>query len=423
VTIACLWHFEKVFLPVTIWCFLAAGIGLPFSIESFTARWFFLAVGALVGFHLWMRTNRQRHFDLFHLVALFCVFSALASASSSAAAKIALLKVVSLFLLFLYAATAARVALAGREKAFVKWLVIAAEGAAFLIPVAEIAGYNLFGNPNNMGAFIGVIVTPVLIWGLLVAEDRRERRRRGIALLICGVLLYLSVCRAAIAADIMVVVAVVLALRRPGLLVKAGFAGLLFLEILAVASPTRMQQFIDNMSDKFVFKADTRHSGIFESRQSPWDGTIAAVKQHPWFGTGFGTSDVGEGVGRESTIYTVEGSNREHGSSYLAMAEYMGLLGIVPFIFLLILVMRAAGRVCAWMRRNRSAHHCAVPFAFIIIAGLTHALFEDWLFAVGSYLCVFFWISAFLLVDLASASRADARTAAVPAFGAFPHAA
>jgi hypothetical protein len=52
------------------------------------------------------------------------------------------------------------------------------------------------------------------------------------------------------------------------------------------------------------------------------------------------------------------------------------------------------------MRRTTIAHHCAVPLAVMVIAGMVHAFFEDWLFAVGYYLCVFFWVGAFWLVDL-----------------------
>jgi hypothetical protein len=36
----------------------------------------------------------------------------------------------------------------------------------------------------------------------------------------------------------------------------------------------------------------------------------------------------------------------------------------------------------------------------VLAAGLVHAAFEDWLFAVGYYLCVFFWAFAFILIDL-----------------------
>jgi hypothetical protein len=36
----------------------------------------------------------------------------------------------------------------------------------------------------------------------------------------------------------------------------------------------------------------------------------------------------------------------------------------------------------------------------ILVGGLVHAFFEDWLLAVGYYLCIFFWICAFLLDDI-----------------------
>jgi hypothetical protein len=34
---------------------------------------------------------------------------------------------------------------------------------------------------------------------------------------------------------------------------------------------------------------------------------------------------------------------------------------------------------------------------------MVHAFFEDWLFAVGYYICVFFWALAFILLDFAPA--------------------
>jgi hypothetical protein len=75
-------------------------------------------------------------------------------------------------------------------------------------------------------------------------------------------------------------------------------------------------------------------------------------------------------------------------------------------------------QVFAWMRRTGSPSHYAVPFALIIVAGLIHAGFEDWLFAAGSYLCVFFWVSAFLLIDLAASTAAPIVAAPLAAFPA-----
>jgi O-antigen ligase len=412
VVLACLWRFEKVFFPVTMWCFLSAATALPFGEESFTVRWLFLGVGALAGSVIWIRSNRTQHFGVFHLVALFAVLAALASASASGTPLTASLKAGSLFLLFLYASTGGRVALAGREASFVGGLVLACEILIFVTAILDFAGHDLFGNPNNLGAFVGIVAFPLLLWAALVAENRGERQRHYTALVLCVVLLYVSVCRAAIVADAIVTVALTMGLRRPRLLLKAFFLAALFLEAMAVANPSHMGELLDSLSGRFVFKVEGRpQQGILGSRDTPWDDTIAAVKQHPWFGTGFGTSDLGSeqpGVQR-SSIYTVEGSNREHGSSYLAMVEYMGLLGILPFLLLLFLLLRAVGRVYTWMRRNSSSHHYAVPFAMVCLAGLIHAAFEDWLFAAGSYICLFFWVLAFLLIDLTSEINADLR--------------
>jgi len=407
--LACLWRFQKVFFPVTIGCFLLAGTGLPLSGESTTLRWLFLAVGALAGLIIWIKSTRAQHFGLFHLVALFCVFAAVASASVSDAPATAMLKVLSLFLLFLYASTGARVALAGREQSFVRGLVLACEILLYLTAACYFAlGYELFGSPNALGAVIGVAITPVMLWAALVAESRKERQRRYIALALCGALLYVSVCRAAILADAVLLIVLTIALRRPRLLVRAAFAAALSLELMAVANPSRMAEFTDSLTGKFIFKNEANAQGVFGSRQSPWDETISAVKQHPWFGTGFGTSGFGKDRPyNPGSSISDEGSNREHGSSYLALAEYMGLLGISPFLLLLLLLTRAAARVCAWMRRTGGPSHYAVPFALIAVAGLVHAGFEDWLFAAGSYLCVFFWASAFLLIDLAATLKAD----------------
>jgi O-antigen ligase len=413
VVLACLWQFQKVFFPATMWCFLSAGTALPFSEESMSLRWLFLAAGALVGLVIWMRSDRAKHFGAFHLVALFAVFAALASASASDVPTTALLKVGSLFLLFLYCATAGRVALQGREKAFVNGMVWACEILVFVTTALYFVGIQLFGNPNNLGAFIGVAAAPVLLWAGLVAESRGERQRHYTVLGLCGILLYLSVCRAAIVADGMVIIVLTIALRRPRLLLKAAFVVALVLEVMAVANPSHAVEFADSLSGKFVFKIERNQSstGLLASRETPWEETLTAIKRHPWLGTGFGTSDMGTERPdiEQSSIYTKEGSNREHGSSYLALVEYMGLAGILPFLLLLLLLIRVAARMFSWMRQTGSPHHYGVPFALVALAGLIHAGFEDWLFAAGSYLCVFFWVSAFLLVDLVPPVQRDMR--------------
>jgi len=83
----------------------------------------------------------------------------------------------------------------------------------------------------------------------------------------------------------------------------------------------------------------------------------------------------------------------------MALLQYVGLLGAIPFAILLMLVLSQIYRTWAWMRSTGDPKNYAVPLAMVCLAGLLHAAFEDWLFAVGYYLSLFFWTCAFLLSD------------------------
>ena len=154
----------------------------------------------------------------------------------------------------------------------------------------------------------------------------------------------------------------------------------------------------------FLYKGHP-DTGVLSSRQSPWQKTVSVIREHPWFGSGFGTSPVSADQNLLTGKYASTASvAREHGNSYLAILEWVGLLGVVPFIFLLFFISLRIIRVLVWIRRTGDPRHAAAPLAVVLAAGLVHAVFEDWLFAVGYYLCVFFWSYAFVLFDLAPAT-------------------
>ncbi len=133
------------------------------------------------------------------------------------------------------------------------------------------------------------------------------------------------------------------------------------------------------------------------------------------FGTGYGTSPTAEDYGSElEELVSSEQSNREHGSSYMTIAEWVGLLGVLPFIALLVVTVSNVWKVCAWMNRTSNPRHYSIPLAMVVLAGLVHATFEDWLFAVGYYICVYFWILAFLLADLVPDAVAVPAPSVVP---------
>src|ERR1700688_5259389 len=137
------------------------------------------------------------------------------------------------------------------------------------------------------------------------------------------------------------------------------------------------------------------------SRRGPWEQSIASIKEHPLFGTGYGTSPTGVDPGLHfGKISSTSETEREHGSSYITIAEWVGLLGVMPFVALLALALSNVWKVCALMSRTANPRYYSIPLAMVMLAGFVHAGFEDWLFAVGSYLSVFFWTSAFLLSDI-----------------------
>jgi O-antigen ligase len=172
-------------------------------------------------------------------------------------------------------------------------------------------------------------------------------------------------------------------------------------------APAALNQRLSTMGDEILYKGH-KEKGVLGSRRTPWEDSIASIKQHPLFGTGYGTSPTGEDPGFyfgrfASSAETV----REHGSSYMTIAEWEGLLGIIPFVGLLALTASNVWRVCVWMKRTADPYHYSIPLAMVVLAGLVHASFEDWLFAVGAYPSVFFWTFSFLLADLIPAAVAS----------------
>ena len=166
----------------------------------------------------------------------------------------------------------------------------------------------------------------------------------------------------------------------------------------------------------FLYKGK-EESGLLGSRGSVWDEAVSVIQANPWFGSGFGTSlDSGEadvGFGQNSSS---SNTTKEHGDSYLAILEGVGLLGVVPFFALVLMLALKVRGVFARLRQTLNFRHCSVPVAMILTAGLVHAAFEDWLFAVGYYLCVFFWVLAFAFIDIIPAGP-TAVPRPIPGFG------
>jgi O-antigen ligase len=406
VLLAVVWKYEQRFFPFLVVVFLWAGMALPLSGLWTGGRWAVLAVGAFVGFALYMRSPQPR-FSSFHFVAMSSVLAALVSAAASSFPMLSFMKALSLLLLFLYASTGARLALSGREEKFFTRLLLFVEIVVYFSAIAYLLlRWPVYGNPNSMGAIMGVVAVPLLLWGVLTAEGKTRYRRMMFAFMLSVGLLFFSQARAGILAAVFTCCLTCVVLRRYRLLIQGAVAfvcaATLSLALLPSEQvrdiPTRRED--SSLTEALLYKGH-QDEGVLGSRLTPWDEAVAVIQTHPWFGSGFGTSlTSGEediSVGQYSTVTA---ATREHGNSYLAAMEGVGFLGVLPFFALvLMLILKVAG-VFAWLRRTGNLRHYVVPVAMLLTAGLVHAAFEDWLFAVGYYLSVFFWALAFAFLDM-----------------------
>lgn len=394
IVIVAIWLYRRVFFVFVLLTFLMAGINLPVGTGWTAARWVVLGAGAGVGI-LMVLKDRGYHFGLFHLAAMFAVLTGLISAAVSLYPDVALLKVLSMLLLFAYAATGARIAVLGRADRFFGGLLLGCELFVGLNVLFYGAGVAAMGNPNSLGAVMGVFAAPILLWGVLLGGKPSVQRRRLLLYALCIYLAFNSHARAGIAAALLSSAVLCVALRRYKLLIEGTVVLVILVAAVSIVKPDAISSFTSSV----VYK--NREEGILTSRISPWKAAMDSIHDHPWFGTGLGTVANGDVDEERGTFASTGTITAENGSSYLAMLSGVGLLGAVPFSLLLGLIIVKMLRSMAWMRSNADPLHPAVPLTVVMFAGLIHAAFEDWLFAPGNYLCVFFWSIAFILNDVA----------------------
>jgi O-antigen ligase len=311
----------------------------------------------------------------------------------------------SLLLLFLYCVAGARLAVVGREASFFRGLLLGCELTVYLTAICYLGFHqSVWGNPNSMGATMSIGLFPILLWGWITSAGPSEKVRRLVPLLLCVYLTVFSLARAAMIAMVLVTLVLCVCVRQYKLMLKVVALSLLLMAFAGVVAPDILTQSLGDLGDAVLYKGH-KSEGVLASRRSPWQASIDSIKAHPWFGTGYGTSPTGEdpGFGFGRFASSAE-TSREHGSSYVTIAEWVGLLGALPFVVLVAITLSNVWRVCAWMRRSADPRHYSIPLAMVVLAGLIHATFEDWLFAVGSYTSVFFWVFAFLLADLVPAA-------------------
>ncbi|HEX6803124.1 MAG TPA: O-antigen ligase family protein [Terriglobales bacterium] len=406
VILAALTQYRKLFFPILVCSFLWAGIDLPFRGAFAQGRWIVLGIGAAAGLIIYLH-DHHHYFSSFHLIAFFCILSAFVSSSVSAYPSEALLKALSLLMLLVYAATGARSVVSPLQPAvFFRKVLLACEAVTYITVILYFAlRWEIFGNPNSLGAVVGVAIVPTLLWGYISADSNLRRWRSGGALSVAVLLLMSSFARAGIGAAALVFVLICFSLRQYRLLIQGTALAVVIAIAVIVLVPRESDspyfQGSDQLTAAFIYKGN-QDQGVFGSRRSVWTETWDSIRAHPWFGTGFGTSMTNDDMTKLDYAARHVGSRvaREHGNSYLAITEWTGVLGVLPFFLLVLFAVGYAAKVFRWVRRTGDVFSPAIPAASIVVAGAFHAMFEDWMFAVGYYLSVFFWSMAFILVDV-----------------------
>jgi O-antigen ligase len=381
-------HFWAIMIAVFFW----AGSALPLASPMSLFRWVVLGLGAFLSLAYYVRSSNKIPFNYLHLLGLFTVIAAFASAIVSVNPVITVLKALSLAGLFVYASMGARVLWSRNPEPFVRKLVLMAEGLVYFSAFCYAAGFEVWGSSNSLGLIMGCLCWPLLLWRFILPPSRQGSPRRFIALLVCGALLVLSLSRASmIAASLSSIFLLVGARRYRALLVGVSLFAAILLNTFLVA-PQRFQ----DASETLMYKKGNR-GNVMDSRQKPWERSVATFREHPWLGLGFGAAD---NSSDQRFTYATQGQlTRERGSSYLTMLETTGVLGTLPCALLILALIREIWRVFLWLRRTGKVNQPAVVAAAIILAGLVNASFEDWMLAVGYYMSVIFWVLALSLRD------------------------
>jgi len=381
-------HFWTIMISVFFW----AGSALPLAGAMSLFRWVVLGLGAFLAIAYYARMANRIPFNYLHLLGLFTVIAAFASALVSVNPMMTVLKSLSLAALFVYASMGARVLWSRNPEAFVRKLVLMAEGLVYFFTVCYAASFAVWGNSNSLGLIMGCLCWPVLLWRFILPPARQGPPRRFIPLFLCGALLVLSLSRASMMAAFLTSIFLLVGSRRyRTLLMGLSLFAAILLNMFLLA-PARFQ----SASDTLLYKKGERGQ-LMDSRQKPWERSLATFREHPWLGLGFGAADNSTDA---RFAYVTQGHlTRERGSSYLTILETTGVIGTFFFALLLLALTWEIWAIFLWLRRTGKVNQPAVVAAAIMLAGLVNAAFEDWMFAVGYYMSVIFWVLALSLRD------------------------
>lgn len=276
-----------------------------------------------------------------------------------------------------------------------------------LIFLPQPFGYGVAGvmrNPNSLGLYLVLFALPLVLYCLETTTSDWQRKLYLATSVLAVILVIGCGSRTAVGAA-----AILLAIgfwrweRFNGRRIRA-------LKVLLIGGFFLIIPFKSPDIETFVYKYPDAHT-LLESRTPYWDATYQAFLERRWAGAGFG---IQASEGKSSLTYATTNSLRraEQGSTFLGLLEEVGVLGGVPFFFLLI-VTAFRQILVLWFSHDP----LQILFARSMVAGLVWAVAENYLLALGNAASILFFLSFFFserLLQIHRKEKAVARRTSRP---------
>lgn len=142
-------------------------------------------------------------------------------------------------------------------------------------------------------------------------------------------------------------------------------------------------------------QTNVERGGTFSSRDEKWTNRKNEFIRNPLFGVGFASIDLNTAEGNAAS--TRISGTIEPGSSWLAALSMTGIVGAIPFYFLVF------GTLIKLIKRIREQNLFQyVVLTVLLTASIIHQFAEGYAFAGGSYLCFYFWLLLGACVSITS---------------------
>ena len=420
---------HRILFIILIFMFLAESWLIPGSVRTYfhLARWAILAMFVLYfGVHVVLTRRVTFHWDPYtvNLLIIWCL--TFASAMWSQSPMITVLKSATVLAMFFNAAVGIRGSVMQSENGIknlagmymvLGFLIIGGTAALRIVNPGNtyLAGLfrGFFQNSNKLGIAL-VMIAPFLY---LRYQNPWGRKRNYMALGLLGtsfLIILMTVSRSSIGAFMLIAGIIMLVynwrLFPIYLLLLVGA----FFYLQFSGAFDEGTDLTDSFIKKYIYK--DRRDIMDKVRMERTNIAVENIKKQPIFGVGFGISEEQKGTSLDDAMETGVLKAREKGSSYLAVTEEMGAVGMALLAILLIrFLFTGFSTLFAAMRhlpRDDPDFKIFVSLFAGVVALTAHASFENWMFSGGNFIGIVYWSTLLVVVSQADKVREKIRAVA-----------